>query len=93
MGKMVHKYLRAIEVKCVGCSIKTEEYFFLQVKFVYRQVIRLAQFRGSAARQYILSASISCYSHLLFEACSASIAVESHRTNWNPESDKGREGE
>ncbi len=29
----------------------------------------------------------------LFEACSASIAAESHRTNWNLESDNERKGE
>ncbi len=30
---------------------------------------------------------------ILFEACSASIARESHRINWNPESDNGQKGE
>ncbi len=32
---------------------------------VCRQDVRLAEFRSSAIRQYILSASISCSSHLL----------------------------
>ncbi len=36
---------------------------------------------------------VDCSRHDKFEACSASIAMESHQTNWNPESDNGEKGE
>ncbi len=43
--------------------------------------------------RYRFNVAYKCNTSRKFEACSASIAMESYRTNWNPESDNGGKGE